>query len=49
VSYWLKIADYNLPRLCLAPSLGWLRWNFTQIFGISKQSLFCRMALFALS
>jgi len=32
-----KIADFDLPCLHLAPSLGWPCWNFTEIFGIRKQ------------
>jgi len=32
----LKIADFNLPHLYMAPSLGWWCWNFAEIFGIRK-------------
>jgi len=34
--YWWKIADLNLQNLYLAPHWGWSRWNFAEIFGISK-------------
>jgi len=39
--------NFNLPHRCLAPSWGWPRWNFAEIFGISKlESLGHRMALY---
>jgi len=40
----------NLSHLCLAPPLGWPRWNLAYIFGIKKlESFGYRMAFFAWS
>ena len=35
-SYLWKVANFNLPQLHLASSLGWSRLSFAQIFGIRK-------------
>jgi len=34
--YWSKIADLNLSNLYFGPRWGRPRWNFAEIFGISK-------------
>jgi len=36
VRYWLKVADFNLPHLYLAPPLGWRYSNFIKIFDVRK-------------
>jgi len=42
----VKVTDFNLPHLHLAPPLGWLCWNFAEIFGIRKlESLGYRVVL----
>jgi len=46
-SYLSKFGDFNLPHLHLALLFGWLRSNFTKIFGVIKsESLGYRAALF---
>ena len=34
--YWSNVTDLNLPHLYFAPRWGWLRRNFTDIFGVRK-------------
>jgi len=36
LSHLLKVADFNLPHLHLAPSLWVIRSSFAEIFGIRK-------------
>jgi len=45
--YLSKVADFDPPLLHLAPSQGWSRWNFAEIFGFRKlESLNYRVVLF---